>query len=299
MKKAKVIIGRFQVARLTEGHLHLLNYVNQQEGSLVIMLGTSPAPYTRRNELSFSSRKEMILDVFPHAIIKCIIDKRNDKVWSEEVDTLLREFDEVHLYTGRDGFDKYYTGVHPVVIINPCAEGSGTEARERIKNREINDEKWREGVIHGIQNKFPTAFPTVDIAPLKRTFGGERIQVLMGRKSDNPKFCFIGGFVDPEDTSLEAAAWRELKEETGGNMQCMELKYVSSRKIADFRYNNSGDGIISSFFVTWVYGGSWSPSDDIVELKWIDLDDLTETIVSEVHHELLSDLKKYIKSNVL
>lgn len=294
--KAKVVIGRFQVAELTAGHLHLLNYVNEQEGQLIVLIGSSPAPYTRRNELSFSSRRDMIKREFPHAIIKCIFDKRDDAFWSREVDGMFNEYEDVMLYTGRDGFNKYYTGIFPVVVINPTLDTSGTKVRSEIKDREINTKDWREGVIHAIQNKFPTAFPTVDIAPIKRTFGGERIEVLMGRKSDRTTMCFIGGFVDPEDKSLEAAAWRELKEETGGNLQTLELKYISSRKVEDFRYRGSGDGIISSFFVTWVIGGSWKPSDDIVELRWIDINDLSEKNVSDVHHELLSDLKTYVKS---
>ena len=294
--KAKVVIGRFQVAKLTAGHLHLLNYANEQEGQLVVLIGSNPVTYTRKNELSFSSRRDMIKKEFPHAVIKCIFDKREDAIWSREVDTMLNGYDDVMLYTGRDGFDKYYTGVFPVVVINPALDTSGTKVREIIKDREINSEDWREGVIHAIQNKFPTAFPTVDIAPIKRTFGGERIEVLMGRKSDRTTMCFIGGFVDPEDKSLEAAAWRELKEETGGNLQTHELKYVSSRKVEDFRYKGSGDGIISSFFVTWVMGGSFTASDDIVELKWMDINDLNDKNVSDVHHELLLDLKNYIKS---
>ena len=296
--KAKVVIGRFQVAELTEGHLYLLNYVNKQEGQLIVLIGSNPATYTRRNELPFSARREMIKEKFPHAIIKCIFDKREDAIWSREVDAILSEYDDVMLYTGRDGFDKYYTGVFPVVVINPALDTSGTKMREMIKDREINSEDWREGVIHAIQNKFPTAFPTVDIAPIKRSFGGERIEVLMGRKSDRTTMCFIGGFVDPEDKSLEAAAWRELREETGGNLQTLELKYISSRKVEDFRYIGSGDGIISSFFVTWVMGGSFTASDDIVELKWMDINDLNDKNVSDVHHELLSDLKNHIKSIV-
>ena len=296
--KAKVVIGRFQVAELTEGHLYLLNYVNKQEGQLIVLIGSNPATYTRRNELPFSSRKAMIKKEFPDAIVKCIFDKREDPIWSREVDAILSEYDDVMLYTGRDGFDKYYTGVFPVVVINPALDTSGTKMREMIKDREINSEDWREGVIHAIQNKFPTAFPTVDIAPIKRSFGGERIEVLMGRKSDRTTMCFIGGFVDPEDKSLEAAAWRELREETGGNLQTLELKYISSRKVEDFRYIGSGDGIISSFFVTWVMGGSFTASDDIVELKWMDINDLNDKNVSDVHHELLSDLKNHIKSIV-
>lgn len=295
--KAKVVIGRFQVAELTEGHLYLLNYVNKQEGQLIVLIGSNPAIYTRRNELPFSARREMIKEKFPHAIIKCIFDKREDSFWSDEVDNILKGYEDVMLYTGRDGFNKYYTGIHPVVVLKPTSiEISGTKMREMIKDSQRNTVDWREGVIHAIQNKFPTAFPTVDIAPIKRSFGGERIQVLMGRKSDRTTMCFIGGFVDPEDKSLEDAAWRELKEETGGNLQTLELKYISSRKVEDFRYKGSGDGIISSFFVTWVTGGSWIPSDDIVELKWIDINDLDHTNVSDVHHNILSDLKIYIKS---
>jgi ADP-ribose pyrophosphatase YjhB (NUDIX family)/nicotinamide mononucleotide adenylyltransferase len=296
MKKAKVVIGRFQVAELTEGHLYLLDYVNKQEGELIVLIGSNPAPYTRRNELPFSARREMIKQKYPHAIIKCIFDKREDSFWSEEVDEMLKGYEEVMLYTGRDGFDKHYTGIHPVVVLKPTGvEISGTEMRKMIKDSQINSKDWREGVIHAVQNKFPTAYPTVDIAPLRRSFTGE-VEVLMGRKSDRTTMCFIGGFVDPEDKSLEDAASRELKEETGGNLQTMELRYISSRKVEDFRYRGSGDGIISSFFITWVYGGSWKATDDIVELKWMDIDNLSEDNVSDVHHNLLSDLKKFINS---
>ena len=58
----------------------------------------------------------MIKKEFPHAVIKCIFDKREDAIWSREVDTMLNGYDDVMLYTGRDGFDKYYKGVFPVVM---------------------------------------------------------------------------------------------------------------------------------------------------------------------------------------
>ena len=88
-------------------------------------------------------------------------------------------------------------------------------------------------------------YPTVDCAIFKGDpgiFGS----IYLARKENEKGWRFVGGFVDPGDSSLEEAAEREAREETG--TKCKVLHYVASSKIDDPRYSEYDDKIVTTFF---------------------------------------------------
>jgi bifunctional NMN adenylyltransferase/nudix hydrolase len=152
--KFGAIVARFQVHKLHEGHIHLIDSVYKKCDEVIIMLGTPSEP-NERNILSFEIRKQMILETYPKAFVVKIIDHNEDKIWSQHLDDLLTGFaqsGEVTLFGSRDSFKSFYTGKFPYEHI-PEKEGlSGTALREEIinlKDYSIINESFRAGIIHG------------------------------------------------------------------------------------------------------------------------------------------------------
>ena len=121
---------------------------------------------------------------------------------------------------------------------------------------------------------YPIVYPTVDIAVIDRN----NKDVLMGRKKGRDTFCFIGGFVDPKDETLEAAAIRELNEEIEGlKLISNAVFYVCSSKINDSRYPLKDETIHTVLFAVHYKSGIPIPRmfENVVEfeeLKWISIE---------------------------
>ena len=125
-------------------------------------------------------------------------------------------------------------------------------------------------------------YPTVDIAIIDK----EKNQLLLGRKHGQFQFRFIGGFIDSTDLSASNAALRELKEECGA-VKVQDIQYLDTIKINDGRFNF---GIITTFFQCYYKSGKCVAKDDIVEIKWFDLDTLSKDDIVKAHHPLFDIL---------
>jgi bifunctional NMN adenylyltransferase/nudix hydrolase len=114
--------------------------------------------------------------------------------------------------------------------------------------------------------------------------------VLLGRKPYEEKFRFVGGFTDVEDENYEHAARREAMEETG--LDIGTPQYLGSARVDDWRYRSNQDrGIITLFFKATYISGNAKAMDDIAEVKWFKLDELTEDNLVGEHVKLLKFLK--------
>jgi len=137
------IVGRFQNISLHRGYIHLLKSALSLEGvkGLVIVMGSSPVPATRRNPFTFEERstvfKDFINTNFPTLgkKIMCVLeqhDQNEDAVWSKNLDSQINElineykfhfteFVEPVLVCSRDSFKSHYSGEVPVIEIEPDA----------------------------------------------------------------------------------------------------------------------------------------------------------------------------------
>lgn len=267
-----VIVGRFQTNELHAGHKEIIQQVISSHDKVIIFLGISQAINTKRNPLDFITRKLMIEHAFPTGIsaILPLIDKYSDSVWSKQIDYKVREVfptGSVTLYGSRDSCLSSYLGDFKTLELSPSMYISATNIRESVSKKTLQSSDFRAGVIYSVYSSYPTAYPTVDLLIFK---GGN---VLLGKKDGENMWRFIGGFVDPTDLSLEAAAKREGYEETG--LELANFKYLFSSKINDWRYSKVADkGIITTVFSCDFIFGSPSPGDDIAALKWFTLEEL-------------------------
>jgi len=295
-----VLVGRFQVDILHPGHLDLFNDVLALHEKVLVFLGEAPTKASRHNPLPFKARKLMILEHFPNVTVLEIKDVHHEVLWSKTLDAKIREAyptGPVTLYGSRDGFIPFYKGQFTTVELEPRQTISGSEIRKAISSEVLSDPKFRQGWISACYDRYPTSYTTVDAAIIH--FEGNKI--LLGRKPNDPSddhgkwlWRFIGGFVDINlDKNLDEACKREVMEETGF-IGVGEPIYVGSSKINDWRYKNEQDGIMTTLFIIDKFVGKPKASDDISNLKWYMLDELSEEIFVPEHKVLFYLLKAHL-----
>lgn len=288
-----VIVGRFQVPELHQGHVELINHVKSQHGQVLALLGCTTVLGSRNNPLDFITREKMLKSRFPEVTVLPIYDQASDQKWSDNLDSLVKSIapvGKVVLYGGRDSFIPYYHGKYPTVEIELNMNDSGTRVRETAANKICVSADFRAGVIYAVNNQFPRVFPTVDVAPIKDG------HILLGRKPNEGLFRFPGGFVDQGDESLEIAALREMQEET--NLTCWlgDLEYVCSKHVSDWRYRKKEDGsIITTLFACLAPLNGAKAGDDLAEVKWFDLKSIGEMQIYSGHQAMMEELIKWTK----
>ncbi len=308
MKKIGVIVARFQVPSLHEGHLHLLTSTAREVDVLIVVLGYKVNQPDSKNPLSLSVRTAMVKQAFkkhcnPNAklIVLSLQDHPlSNEAWSQELDLLIgeevvrleqetQETFAVCLYGSRDSFIRYYHGLYQHQVIDEIEAISGTKVREQVKSRDPESfgDQEREGMVYALTTLYKTGMAVVDIAVYKEEYGEK--YVLLGRKKRETQYRFIGGFFDPEvDNSLEDSALRELREEAGDDLVVDSLSYCMSHKIDDWRYRDNDHKIVSALFLAKYRHGEVTPLDDIEALAWHKLThELPEKVVA--NHRLFAE----------
>ncbi len=284
-----VVVGRFQVPELHIGHRYLLEYAQESNERLLVVLGSGKGLPTPRNPLAFETRREMLQQSFARAVIAEVFDHPSNAVWSMNLDATidaLFPLHEVILYGSRDSFIPYYSGKYATKVVEEIPSPNGTSIREDCTRSPLTPD-FRKGLIQAQMRRPPIPYPVVDIAIRRK----ETQEILLGQKAhDMGKWRFIGGFFDPTcDMSLEDAANREAYEETSGIEICVP-RYIGSTRIDDWRYRNDTDCIMSSFFVADYIFGSPRPRDDIDALSWFPYEEVSKLLTPE--HAPLGELLK-------
>lgn len=288
-----VIVGRFQVHELHEGHRNLIQYVCDQHEKVIILLGVSPLWGTLQNPLDFEARKQMISEEFPQVNILYVKDQHDDDLWSRKLDAqvrgLLTPSQTAVLYGSRDSFIPYYSGKFPARELEGSPVLSGSAVRRKIQAASTRPSpEFRAGAIWAASTRYPTAFTTVDVAILR---GDE---LLLGRKINEPKLRFVGGFSDPSSPSFEADAKREVAEETG--LEVADVRYVGSRLVDDWRYRGEVDKIKTILFTARYVFGQPRAADDLFAVEWKRLDLLTPNDLMPEHRPLLELLNSHLEA---
>lgn len=298
-KPTGVIIARFQTPSLHEGHLQLIKEVKSKHNRLIIVLGVSPIKGSRKNPLDYYTRERMLKQLFPDVIVLPLSDQASDKVWSRKLDELLSNNfsnESFIMYGSRDSFIPSYSGRFPTAALPPVQDFNATAQREAIADKVFDTEEFRAGIIYSTYNLYPKVYPTVDIA----LFRNDRRELLLGRKPAENAWRLPGGFADPDDTSFDAAAARELREECG-QIETSPMQYEMSLKMDDWRYRSEVDKIITTLFSTDLLFGEPVADDDLTAMRWIDVSAIPELIaqgeIVSTHIPLLKKLAEKYTTN--
>jgi len=327
IEKLGVIVGRFQTYWLTNGHKNLIKQVVEKSDKVLIIIGNTPTILTDNNPLLPTLRVEM-LKLYIRSITtkvvyyKTLMDTPSDEDWSNNLDDLIDSYNghiyNTTLYGGRDSFIRFYSGNYQTFDLGLLGSESATEYRNSIKSFEsyfiriltkvkylsfickFYEKKVTElllsafnaGVIYSSNITYPTSYQTVDVAVIKKSSTLDGYQIVLGKKPNTDKWCLIGGFVDVVDESLEISAIRELSEEVL-NIITYDIKYILSKRINDWRYNNTKHGIMTSLFITYFLEDKGiKASDDLEKVEFFTFKEAKE-VISEHHTELLDEVIKY------
>lgn len=295
-----VVVGRFQVAELSEAHKELLSEVGRlHDDRVIVFIGISAIGQpTKNNPLDYETRRRMVQAHFPTYSIAPIVDQKTDELWSTKLDEAIRaqvQFGKVFLYGGRDSFAPHYKGQYEVKTIDfkSSITISGTAIRQTISDHVLETADFRAGVIYALENSYTRIMPTVDIAimaeALDTTVNKEVQFVLLGKRGFEQGYRFIGGHAEIQG-SLEENAIREAQEEA--RITPYNLTYVGSKTVDDWRYKGTPEKIKTTFFIGWLKNEDKHlacAGDDIDEVKWFSLRDLPNINV-EIEHHFLRDM---------
>lgn len=293
-----VIIGRFQTPYLHEGQKTLINSVKSKHNKIVIVLGIAPVRGSRRNPLDFETRERMIKKEYSDLMVLPLPNHPFDAVWSQNLDHLLTSTfpgANFKLYGSRDSVIPFYSGKFPTEQLPETGSHSSTLIREKIADKVLDSEEFRTGIIYAYSNMYTKVYPTVDIALFRKN----KSEILLGKKSIDNKWRLLGGFSDATDESFEAAAKREMTEECG-EIDTTPMQYEGSFAVADWRYANEDDKIITTLFSTDFVSGDPKGSDDIADVKWFSLREVEEMMLvrltaTEHYPQLSALIKKYLR----
>ena len=291
-----VIVGRFQVPELTNGHKEIFDYVlNKGYEQNIVVLGVAPTKATKMNPLDFDSRRKMINETYPNMFtIMYLKDEPSDEEWSKKLDKMILDIandKNVILYGNKESFINRYIGslkTEEYIQKIICSEA---EERFYTGKKVQNNAEWRAGVMWATQNRYDTVYPTVDCA----IFDDDQFKYMyMAKKENESLLRFVGGFADPHlDNSYEDSAIREAKEETGLN--CEIISWIGSSKIDDPRYRFESDKIITNLFALKKLSGIAKADDDIKELHRVEVNSLTEDQIIKEHRVLFKKVKKWVE----
>lgn len=115
-------------------------------------------------------------------------------------------------------------------------------------------------------------------------------KVLLMKRSYEPfkgKFEFPGGFMEIGET-IEQVCVREAKEETGLDVELVEILGVYTRRGRDPRAQTVGVA-----FICKTKSSDFKISEEATEANWFDLDKIDTANLGFDHGKIIEDLKKW------
>lgn len=116
----------------------------------------------------------------------------------------------------------------------------------------------------------------------------EQNRLLLQKRSDCEKWGFLGGMVEFGESVGEAAV-REVKEESGLDVEITSLYGVYSKYFAEYTNGDKAQPIVHLFNAKIIGGERIEQNDETLELKFFDLNDIPPLFCKQ-HQDALDDI---------
>lgn len=295
-KTFTVVLTYFQNINLTKEDVSYLMSIKPESGSMLAILDVKKGASTAEQPLRPNQRKDILRGhkkIFDAGVTEHLHIRDNER-WSALLDETIANNTPkgttcVQLYLPNTLADKY-TGEYEVTRMKDILGLTDVSKPLSVKPSTSND--FRQGIMFAEQRRFPLVYSTVDIALVNPTCDF----VLLGRKPNEKKWRFPGGFVDPTDASKEDAWYRELSEEVPEGVEGLsDIEYVKSGIIPDCRYPGR-DKIMTTMFASIAHFqvDNLKAGDDLCEVKLFKIDDNLFDIITEDHHAMLESFMEWV-----
>ena len=312
-----VIIGRFQP--LHNGHVNLINQALNEHDKVLVLIGSVNKERDHKNPYTYDQRVQMISNVFDTLVeighdllIRGLKDKPTDDEWVQEVIANVSQVEEdpsrVVLYTSEKDVAYYDTHFLYNTMEMDSKELSATNIRNDLYSGMINQ---RDRALKDVPREnwdYLTSLCTDNFYD----FGTERIQCEAGRalaeinhQFENPiepvahavlmhrgdillvkrasirgrgQWAIPGGFMEHTETTRQAAI-RELKEETG-----VDLQNLRAKEMAQAVEENLDDLSVRTLGINYLY--LMAPTadrpevtldtDECLDYKWVSATEILE-----------------------
>lgn len=296
-KTFTVVLAYFQNINLTKQDITYLNSLRPENGEMMAILDVKRGACTAEQPLRPNQRQDILRGhrrIFDAGVQEHLHIRDNER-WSLLLDeTIEKNFPvgttHIQFYAANALADKY-VGKYQVTRMEDIPGLTDVSAPVSVKPSTSNE--FRQGIMYAEQRRFPMVYSTVDIGLID-----DRCKyVLLGRKPNEKKWRFPGGFVDPTDESKEVAWFRELSEEVPEGVPSFisELEYVCSNLVPDCRYPGR-DKIMTTMFAAMVDFDiqALKAGDDLVEVQLFEINDSLYDIMTEDHHPSLKSFIRWV-----
>lgn len=291
MQRVGVIVARFQIPELHDGHKWLVREVLKRHHKVLLVLGVHGGVRTKKDPLTYRERKMMVEQTFPDVrglTIKSLDDHPfSHEIWSTRLDQLIGvEYPGYGavIYGARDSIAdpncKYpYKGTYETQLLDSPFTMSGTELRRAVEFPHTRDA--RAAIIWDQEHRYNYIYSTSDLAIWDRK---SDLVLLTGKNIHDGKLAFMGGHVEKADHDAGTTAIRERGEEIEG-ITIGPLTLLGNRTVDDPRYRGTGDGVLTNFYVADYQGGEPKAGDDVDYVEWKHWTDFIDVMVPW-HQEL-------------
>lgn len=286
-----VIVGRFQVANLTEGHKEIFEHVlSKRHNQNLVVLGVAPFSATRNNPLDFDSRRRMIEDTYPGKFtVLYIKDCCSDAEWSAALDRLVGDIAgrrPVTLYGSRDSFTKHYSGRYSCEAYQQRLYCSGSQEREEFGKVVSSSPEWRAGCVYATQNREPVVHAAVTAVVLDDTN-----RVYLARRRGEKGLSLFHGLVSTQDECYVDAAKRVVSEAMG--LEVSHLATFCASWLNDWRFNAEEDQVLSTALILRKVFGAVRVPPDCLSIELVSLDSVDEDALTLESRTIWRELRKH------
>lgn len=295
-KTFTVVLAYFQNINLTQYDTNYLMSLKPEKGSMMAVLDVKRGACTAEQPLRPNQRQDILRNkkhIFSGVTEHLHI--RDNERWSmlldETIDNAKPGDAHVVFYAANSLADKY-VGKYTVKRMEDIPGLTDVTNPVPVKPSTSND--FRQGIMYAEQRAFPLVYSTVDIGLIDETCK----YVLLGRKQNEKRWRFPGGFVDPTDNSKEEAWHRELGEEvpSGVSNFISDVEYVCSTIVPDCRYPGR-DKIMTTMFSAMVMfdKNNLQAGDDLVEVGLFEINDNLYELITDDHHPALDKFLAWVE----